>query len=300
MVSPSAPHRCTTEFLQRSRRLADELALPVMTHCQETRLQIVTGDEFYGKSLVAYLDDIGFLKPDTTLIHGTWLSARDIARIAEAGATVQYNPWSNAVLGAGIAPVRACLDAGINVSLGTDGVGLPFGVSMLNALGTGAVLPKLAHPDPARWLTAADMFHAATAAGATALGWGARLGRLAVGMTADLVGYRLDSTTFTPLNDPVRQLVYAERGANLALAVVDGRVVMRDGTLQLVDETALLREAQAAHAALIDDLVASQADTAPFKGAIEAVYLKSLSCPIAHDHHAALLQGNNITAPEAV
>jgi len=132
---------------------------------------------------------------------------------------------------------------------------------MLNTLGIGAVLPNLADTDPARWLTAADMFHAATAAGAAALGAEARLGRIAVGMTADLVGYRLDSTVFTPLNDPVRQLVYAERGANLALSVVDGRVVIRDGKLQGVDEVALLREAQAAHAALIGDLVASQADT---------------------------------------
>lgn len=297
MVSPSAPHRCTDDFLRRSRRLADDLDLPVMTHCQETRLQIVTGEEFYGESLVAHLDGLGFLKPGTTLIHGTWLSARDVARIAAAGATVQYNPWSNAVLGAGIAPVRALLEAGVNVSMGTDGVGLPFGVSMLNTLGVGAVLPKIADPEMRRWLTAAELLHAATAGGAAALGQGDRLGRLAVGMTADLVGYRLDATVFTPLNDAVRQLVYAERGANLALVMVDGRLVMRDGTLQTVDEVALLREAQAAHAVLIDELLASQADTAPFQHGIEAVYLKALSCPIAHDHYAALVRGNNIASP---
>jgi len=296
VVSPSAPHRCTDAFLQRCRRLADDLALPAMTHCQETRLQIVTGESFYGESLVAHLDRLGFLKPGTTLIHGTWLSQRDVARIAATGATVQYNPWSNAVLGAGIAPVRALLEAGVNVSLGTDGVGLPLGVSMLNTMGVGAVLPKLTDPDMRRWLTAAEVLHAATAGGAAALGMGGTLGRLAVGLKADLVGYRLDSTVFTPLNDAVRQLVYAERGANLALVMVDGRLVMRDGQLQTVDELALLREAQAAHAALIDALIASQADTAPFQHGIEAIYLKALSCPIAHDHYAALVRGNNIAS----
>lgn len=296
LVAPSAPHRCTDDFLRRCRRLADDLVLPVMTHCQETRMQIVTGHEFYGKSMVAHMAEIGFIKPDTTLIHGVWLSKRDIRLIADLGATVQYNPWSNAIIGAGIAPVRACLDAGINVSMGTDGVGLPFGVNMLNAMGVGAVLPNLSSPDMKQWLTAAEILRASTEGGATALGMGNEIGRIAVGMKADLVGYRLDSTTFTPLNDPVRQIVYAERGSNLNLVVVDGQIVMRDGRLTTIDETAILREAQAAHAELIDQLTSSQVDTAPFKHAIEAVYLKSLSCPIAHDHYAAMVTGNNIAA----
>ena len=46
MVSPSAPHRCTPEFLARCRALADELDLPAAIHAQETRLQVVTGQGF--------------------------------------------------------------------------------------------------------------------------------------------------------------------------------------------------------------------------------------------------------------
>lgn len=294
VVAPSAPHRCTDDFLRACRKLADDFALPLMTHCQETRLQIVTGQQFYGKSLVAHLADLGFLREDTTLIHGVWLSRRDIDIIARTGATVQYNPWSNAIIGAGIAPVRACLDAGINVAMGTDGVGLIFGVNMLNAMGAGAVLPNLASPDMDKWLTAREVMTAATRGGAQALGLGDRLGVLAPGMKADLVGYRLDSTVFTPLNDPVRQIVYAERGLNVSLVMVDGGLVLQDGRFVTVDEIALLREAQAAHAELIGQLSVSQEDTAPFRNALEAVYLKSLSCPIAQDHFAAAIMGNNI------
>jgi 5-methylthioadenosine/S-adenosylhomocysteine deaminase len=296
LVSPSAPHRCSDDFLQAARRLADELALPAMTHCQETRIQIVTGQEFYGHSLVEHLHGLGFLKPATSLIHATWLSNRDIGFIARSGASVQYNPWSNAIMGSGVAPVRACLDAGINVSMGTDGCGLLHGVNMLNTLGTGAVLPKIACPDPARWLTAAEVFRAGSEGGARAFGLDDRIGRIEVGLAADLVCYSLDTTAFTPLNDPVRQLVYGERGAAIHTVLVEGDVVVSGGRLTKVDEVALLREAQAAHAELGNTQMASQEASAPFRNALMAVYLRSLACPIAADHHAAWISGSNISA----
>jgi 5-methylthioadenosine/S-adenosylhomocysteine deaminase len=297
LVSPSAPHRCTDDFLRACRRLADELDLPTMTHCQETRIQIVTGTEFYGRSLVEHLDAIGFLKPKTSLIHATWLSDRDIAIIARTGASVQYNPWSNAIMGSGVAPVRACLDAGINVSMGTDGCGLLHGVNMLNTLGTGAVMPKIADADPARWVTAAEIYRAGSEGGARAFGLDDLIGRIEVGLSADLVGYSLDATSLTPLNDPVRQIVYGERGAGLDTVLVEGEVVVRGGRLTKVDEVALLREAQAAHAELADTQLSSQEASKPFRDALMRVYVRSLACPIAADYHAAWIKGSNIAAP---
>lgn len=294
IVSPSAPHRCTDPFLATCKALADELDLPLMTHCQETRLQIVTGQAFYGCSLVEHMDRLGFLSPRTMLIHGTWLSTRDIAIIAKSGASVQYNPWSNAVLGAGVAPVREILDAGINMAFGTDGSGLPFGVSILNSMGIGAVLPKIADPEPGRWVTAAEVFRAATQGGARGFGLGGDLGDIAPGMKADIVCYSLDSTTLTPLNDPVRQIVYAERGRAVDTVLVDGEVVMRDGRLTRIDEVALLREAQAVHAELADTVVGSQADAAPFRDALFEVYRRSLACALAPDYHRSVIRGNNI------
>jgi guanine deaminase len=298
LVSPSAPHRCTDGFMRSSAALAAELDLPKMTHCQETRIQLVTGQEFYGRSLVEHLEFLGFLGPRTTLIHATWLSQRDIGIIARSGASVQYNPWSNAILGSGIAPVRECLDAGINVSFGTDGCGLPYGVNMLNALGTGAVISKIRDPDPSRWLTAAEVFRAATEGGAIAFGLEDQIGRLAVGMKADIVCYSLDSTALTPLNDPVRQIIYSERGLGVDTVIVNGQPVMQGGRLTLVDEIALLREAQDAHAELQETLVSSQEDSSAFRDALTRVYLRSLACPIAHDHYAALVSGNNIAAAD--
>src|SRR5439155_1559379 len=102
LVAPSAPQRCSQEFLVACAGLADELDLPIITHVQETRLQVVTGLEFYGSPIVEYLARIKFLGPRTTLIHAVWLNPREIRALADTGATAQYNPWSNQTLGSGL------------------------------------------------------------------------------------------------------------------------------------------------------------------------------------------------------
>src|SRR5690606_27286794 len=52
IAAPSAPQRCTEEFLRRVRRMADDHDLPVMIHVQETRMQVVTGQLWMGSTMV--------------------------------------------------------------------------------------------------------------------------------------------------------------------------------------------------------------------------------------------------------
>jgi guanine deaminase len=106
IVAPSAPQRCTDDFLRACRALADELDLPTIVHVLETRMQAVTAEVFWGCSMVEHLNALGFLKPKTALVHGVWLSPRDRELIAKSGASVQYNPWSNASIGSGAADFR--------------------------------------------------------------------------------------------------------------------------------------------------------------------------------------------------
>lgn len=54
----------------------------------------------------------------------------------------------------------------------------------------------------------------------------------------------LDRPHQVPLHRTVSALVYASRGSDVELTVVDGRVVFEDGRCLLVDEDALLAEAQ--------------------------------------------------------
>lgn len=289
LVSASAPQRCTEPFLQAVRGLADDLALPVITHVQETRLQVVTGQLFFGCPMVEYLDRIGFLKPATSLIHAVWLNPREIDALARTGATAQHNPWSNLLLGSGVQPVRELLDAGVNVSLGSDGSCSTVTVNMLNVLGSAAAVSKLRGDEHTRWLSAHESLHAGTLAGGRALGFRDQLGSLRVGAIADLVAYRTDTVTFTPFNDPVRQLVYAERGAGLGLSMVAGEVAIEGGKLTRIDEAALLREIERDFAELGPLYAAAEAEMGPVLAAVENIHREGLATPVAPDTYAARL-----------
>lgn len=287
IVSVSAPQRCTENFLRNSRKLADELSLPMITHVQETRMQVVTGNEFYGGSMINYLDSIGFLKPKTSLIHAVWINPREIDILSKSGTTAQHNPWSNLMLGSGVQPVRELLDAGVNVSLGSDGSCSTTTVNMLNVVGITAAISKLRGDDPTRWISAREALHAGTLAGGRALGFGDSLGSLHVGAIADIIAFRTDTITFTPFNDPVRQLVYAERGAALDFAMVEGNIVMKDGNLIGIDEPSILAEIKNEFLSLKDKYGDAEASVAPILSAVEAIYRRSLASPISSDTYIA-------------
>jgi guanine deaminase len=259
MAIPSAPQRCTEEFLRDVRALADEFDLPSMIHVQETRLQVVTGQLWYGSAMVEYLGRMGFLKPKTQIIHGVWLNPREIQLLAETGATVQHNPTSNLKLGSGIAPVRAILNAGVNLSLGSDGCGSIETSDMQTALQLGALLNKVRGDHP-EWPGAEESFRAATQGGAKALGRERDLGIIEKGRAADLVAYCLDGIAFSPLNNPLRQLVYAATKTDIDLVMVNGQTVQRGGRLTRVDEDKLLAEIAEAHARIAPALVENDRD----------------------------------------
>lgn len=283
LVAPSAPQRCTDDFLRDCRRLADELDLPVIIHALETRLQAVTADVFWGRSMVEHLAALGFLGPKTALVHGVWLTPRDRALIADAGASVQYNPWSNAAIGSGAADFRALRDAGVNVSMGSDGCGVTFNCSMLLALKFGAGIGRVRSTDYRRWPTAAEIWDAATIGGARALGREHDLGRLAPGQRADIVLYRQDSMGLVPLNAPVRQLVHGESGSGIDTVLVDGEIVMQGGRLTKVDEAKLIADFQRAHARLLDRIDASETAAGPVLEGLGKIYQQSLRRPVAAD-----------------
>ena len=289
IAAPSAPQRCTEGFLREVRSLADELDLPVIMHVQETRLQVVTGKVMYGSTMVEYLDRIGFLKPCTSLIHCVWLNPREIAMLASSGASVQHNPLSNLKLGSGVAPVRALLDAGVNVSLGTDGCGSIETTSMLKVLSAAALVNKLRGDDPARWIGAAEAWHAGTVGGARSLGMGNEIGAVAPGRKADLALWRLDRIAFVPLNNPLGQLVYAESGSSLDTVIVDGEIVMRDGRLTRIDEPAILAEIAEEHSRLEPLLAAAERRAEPINAAYRRIYARCLKESIAADTFAARL-----------
>src|SRR5690606_33237935 len=153
-----------------------------------------------------------------------WLNPRELEILARTGVSIQHNPPSNLKVGSGLAPIRALLDAGVNVSLGTDGCGSIEGTDMQNSLYLAALLQKL-RGDHTKWVGAREALHAGTIGGAKALGRDKELGVIAPGYVADLVGYQLRSVSFAPCNNPVHQIVYAASRAEVDTVIVDGEII---------------------------------------------------------------------------
>jgi 5-methylthioadenosine/S-adenosylhomocysteine deaminase len=286
IAAPSAPQRCTEEFLRAVRRIADDFDLPVMCHVQETRLQVVTGQLWYGCTPLEYLDKIGFMKPKTQFIHGIWLKPSEIDILARTGVTVQHNPGSNLKVGSGLAPVRALLDAGVNISMGTDGCGSIEGTDMQNALYLAGLLHKL-RGDHTKWVGATDSFQFATMGGARALGRGRDLGAIEENRIADLTVYRLNSVPFTPLNNIVNQLVFSAGRSEVDMVMVDGEVILKDGKLTRINEDALLAEIREAHARIEPQISESEKDVERLAEPYERIYRRCQCIDISPETYPA-------------
>ncbi|NEX48811.1 amidohydrolase family protein [Pseudotabrizicola algicola] len=282
ILAPSAPQRCSDAFLMRVRDLADRHDLPVIIHVHETRLQVVTGQQLYGCSMIAHLHALGFLRPATSIIHGVWVSDDDLDLIAQSGASVQHNPVSNLKLGSGLAPLRAMLARGINVSLGSDGCGSIESVDMLRVLAATPLLQTLRDGDPSDWITSTEALDAATRGGARALGR-EDLGVLRAGARADIALYDTHSIAMTPLNNPLRQLVFAETGMGLRHLFVDGAQVMADGHLTRVDESEIIARIHDAAAKLSPAIARAEASVGRIRAAYEVIHARCCATPIPAD-----------------
>ncbi|MEZ5666076.1 MAG: amidohydrolase [Alphaproteobacteria bacterium] len=251
MIAPSAPQRCTPAMLQVCHALAVEAGVPFHLHVLETVTQAVTGPMLYGKSLVRHMADLGVLSRNTTIAHAVWVDDDDIALMGAAGCSVAHNAISNQKLGAGIAPVRRLMDAGVTVALGTDGLSSNDTARIFDVMRVAGLIHSATGPDYGRWLGAEDVLRAATIGGARSAMLDATTGSLEPGKAADLIVLDLAGYAFTPLNDIAKHLVFAENGSSIERVMVAGRWVLKDGALTVVDERAVLAEIRDAVPALL-------------------------------------------------
>ena len=241
--APSNPMRCSDELLSLCHRIAEEHDLGLHCHLLETRIQKEIAAARYGRSMVAHMDELGVLGPRWSLAHSVWVDPPDVERLAERKAVVVHNPHSNAKIGAGVAPVASMIERGVPVALGSDGANTNDTLNLHEAMSLALLLPRIAGHGETAWPDARAALDMATLGGAAAMQAAGRQGSIAPGMRADLVLYDLASPTLAPLNDPVQQLVFSERGRSVETVLVAGEIVYRDGRFAAADVDAVIRDA---------------------------------------------------------
>lgn len=245
-LGPTIPMHCSDDFLTGCRDLAREFDIGLQTHLAESATQAVIAKKRYGTSLTAHLAGLGLLGERFSGAHAIWIDRDDMRRIADAGGAIAHNPLSNLRLGSGLAAVRAMLDCGVAVGIGTDAGNTSDTQNMFEAARLASYLSRVRGPEYREWIGAAEAFTLATAGSARVLGFGEDIGAIAPGRFADLVFLDLAHINYVPLRDALLQLVNGESGTAIDAVMVGGRFVLQGGKLLTVDEAKMRRDAEAA------------------------------------------------------
>jgi cytosine/adenosine deaminase-related metal-dependent hydrolase len=240
-VAPCSPFSVTKRLLVESAELARRLGLQLHTHLAETVEEEAYCRELYGCTPVEYLADLGWTAADVWCAHCVHLSADDVAVLARTGTGVAHCPTSNLRLGAGVAPVREMLDAGVRVGLGVDGSASNERSDLLFEVKQ-ALLVARGRGGPAA-MTAREALRLGTRGGAAVLGrWD--IGSIEPGKCADLAVWRTDSLEMGGAVDPVAGLVFSAPH-RVDRLYVGGEEVVRNGRLVNADEEEIAREHRA-------------------------------------------------------
>lgn len=238
---------CTEELTLRVFERAGARGTGVHAHISEYPNEVNASLERHRLRPVEYLDKLGVLGPNFLAAHSILLNDDEIDLMAERGVKVVHCPFSNC--GKGVPYTPRLLQRGASVGLGTDGAA-HGGLSLWNEMKifrsvmNAHVGVPYANPVvmPAR-----TILRMATCGGGAALGYEGRLGAVKAGYLADLISISLDQPHILPTSDLPNTLLETVNAGDVADSMVQGRFLMRDRKVLVMDEKAVLDRARELH-----------------------------------------------------
>lgn len=231
IVGFHAEYTTSMKLMEGVAGLAQKLKSPVFLHNAETKLEVEECKARYGKTPTQLTEELGMYAYGGGGYHCVWMEDQDIEIFKKRGLTAVTNPASNLKLASGIAPVSRYLAEGIPVAIGTDGPASNNCLDMFREMFLTTALAKVKEMDAAA-VPANEVFYMATTAGARAMGL-SDCDDLAVGKKADLVMIDLMQPNMQPENNLVKNLVYSGSKQNVALTMVNGRILYEGGRFEI-------------------------------------------------------------------
>ena len=232
VVAPCSPFSVSRDLMRESAALARTHGVSLHTHLAENANDVAYSREKFNRTPAEYAEELGWVGRDVWHAHCVQLDDHGIDLFARTGTGVAYCPCSNMRLASGIAPICKMTKRGVSVGLGVDGSASNDSAHLLGEARQAMLLQRVGFGPAA--MTARDALTLATRGGAAVLNRD-DIGVLAPGMAADFIAFDLANPNFAgALHDPVAALVFCTP-AQVALSVINGRIVARDGQLTTVD-----------------------------------------------------------------
>lgn len=244
---------CSLDLHIGARDLAERLGVGTTYHIASSLEESLVAEEKYGMWPVTRIATHDGLGSNLVLAHAVALTDAEVDLLAEHGTSVAFCPSTSLKLAKGatsIGKYPEMIERGVTVGVGTDGVSASGNLNLHRQIHLVAGLFKDSRRDPTL-VGARKAIRMATIEGAEAIGWSDEIGSVERGKAADLVFFDLDHHEWTPYADPEQALVWSASAASIVETWVAGRPVFADGSITMIDEAALRREARERAAAIV-------------------------------------------------
>lgn len=150
-------------------------------------------------------------------------------------------PLSAAKSGMDCAHILDCVQAGMNVALGTDGAVEAGNLDMFEVM-RGAALAERSRRQDASAMPSSAALMMATVCGAQAQGRSKECGMLQAGMDADLILVDFTAPHLMPCHNVLNGLVFSAKGGDVAMTMVRGKILYQNGKFPTIDLSKVVEE----------------------------------------------------------
>ena len=225
-VAVHAPYSVSGSLMLWANDFAVKNNLLLHIHLSETAKEQEDSFRLHKLSPTGYLESLGMLSPKVLAAHCVWMSEKDIELLALHDVKIVHNINSNLKLASGYKfKYKEFKDAGLTVTLGTDGCASSNNLDMLEAMKTAALVQKAWREDPTV-MPLNELMDMATVNGAKALDLDC--GSIEEGKLADMVLIDIDNYAFTPNNNFLANLNYSANSSCVDTVICNGDIVMEN------------------------------------------------------------------------
>jgi 5-methylthioadenosine/S-adenosylhomocysteine deaminase len=229
------------ELITRTKEIADKYKVGLHMHVAEIEAEIKFAKQTRGTSTVKHLDRLGVLDENFLAVHCVWMTDEEIEIFLKYNVKVSHNPAA-AMRVLGFAEVPKMIDKGICVSIGTDGAPANNRMSLIDEMWLTSLIHKGRKLDP-KVIPAETVLEMVTINASRCILWDQLIGSLEKNKKADLVVVDPKTSTMLPMHDPIANLVSSMRTQNVNSVMCNGKWIMKDGIILVVNEGEIILEA---------------------------------------------------------